>query len=91
MTHNRRIAQSGSRVRELSAPLAAAGVSIFYQSSYLSDFIFVKESRLPLVMRLLDEAGFTMYNTDPDFLVAVDFANDLERSSDLKYYDMCLV
>jgi hypothetical protein len=33
---------SGARVRELSAPLAAAGISILYQSSYMSDFIFVR-------------------------------------------------
>lgn len=32
---------SGARVHELSAPLAAAGISILYQSSYMSDFIFV--------------------------------------------------
>jgi hypothetical protein len=32
---------SGARVNELSAPLAAAGISILYQSSYMSDFIFV--------------------------------------------------
>ena len=37
---------SGARVHELSAPLAAAGISILYQSSYMSDFIFV---RPPLV------------------------------------------
>ncbi|THH12357.1 hypothetical protein EW145_g70 [Phellinidium pouzarii] len=56
---------SGSRVRELSAPLAAAGISILYQSSYLSDFIFVKASRLAEVMKLLDAAGFSLYNADP--------------------------
>jgi hypothetical protein len=32
---------SGERVYELSAPLAAAGISILYQSTYMSDFIFV--------------------------------------------------
>lgn len=32
---------AGARVNELSAPLAAAGISILYQSSYMSDFIFV--------------------------------------------------
>jgi hypothetical protein len=32
---------SGARVHELSAPLAAAGISILYQSSYMSDFILV--------------------------------------------------
>ena len=33
--------KSGARVHELSAPLASAGISILYQSSYMSDFIFV--------------------------------------------------
>ena len=37
---------SGARVNELSAPIAAAGISILYQSSYMSDFIIV--SRIPL-------------------------------------------
>ena len=49
---------SGARVHELSAPLAAAGISILYQSSYMSDFIFVspnflddpKRSRSALVL-----------------------------------------
>lgn len=36
---------SGARVHELSAPLAAAGISILYQSSYMSDFIFVSSHR----------------------------------------------
>ena len=39
---------SGARVHELSAPLAAAGISILYQSSYMSDFIFVGHSRICL-------------------------------------------
>lgn len=59
------IGSSGSRVRELSAPLAAAGISILYQSSYLSDFIVVKASRLVEVMKLLGDEGFTLYNADP--------------------------
>lgn len=37
---------SGARVHELSAPLAAAGISILYQSSYMSDFIFVSPNLL---------------------------------------------
>jgi hypothetical protein len=32
---------SGARVHELSAPIANAGISILYQSSHQSDFIFV--------------------------------------------------
>jgi hypothetical protein len=34
--------KAGARVHELSAPLAAAGISILYQSSYMSDFIMVR-------------------------------------------------
>ncbi|KAH6915112.1 hypothetical protein BKA70DRAFT_1368898 [Coprinopsis sp. MPI-PUGE-AT-0042] len=54
---------SGARVHELSAPLAAAGISILYQSSYTSDFIFVKEARLQEVLSLFSEAGFDLYST----------------------------
>ncbi|KAH8118476.1 hypothetical protein DFH11DRAFT_1567513 [Phellopilus nigrolimitatus] len=64
-SHEDSLSNSGSRVRELSAPLAAAGISILYQSSYLSDFIFVKASRLAEVMQLLDAAGFSLDNPDP--------------------------
>ena len=43
-----RLDTSGARVHELSAPLAAAGISILYQSSYMSDFIFVSTSQRSL-------------------------------------------
>ena len=36
------LGKSGTRVHDLSAPLADAGISILYQSSYMSDFIFVR-------------------------------------------------
>jgi hypothetical protein len=36
---------SGARVHELTAPIAAAGISILYQSSHQSDFIFVRDLR----------------------------------------------
>ncbi|KIP12775.1 hypothetical protein PHLGIDRAFT_123851 [Phlebiopsis gigantea 11061_1 CR5-6] len=61
---------SGARVHELSAPLAAAGISILYQSSYMSDFIFVKEHRLAEVMSLLGTSGFDLYQSDPDNLTS---------------------
>ncbi|KAH9927257.1 uncharacterized protein B0H18DRAFT_1084778 [Fomitopsis serialis] len=61
---------SGARVRELSAPLAAAGISILYQSSYMSDFIFVKSARLSQVMSLLATAGFDLYSDNPANLTA---------------------
>ncbi|KAL5487912.1 hypothetical protein ACEPAI_6020 [Sanghuangporus weigelae] len=64
-SHDDSLSNSGSRVRELSSPLAAAGISILYQSSYLSDFIFVKAARLPEVVNILGAEGFTLYNANP--------------------------
>ncbi|KAF8605169.1 hypothetical protein BDV93DRAFT_555114 [Ceratobasidium sp. AG-I] len=55
---------AGTRVCEISAALASAGVSILYQSSYMSDFILVKSSSLPSVIALLAHAGFGLYSTD---------------------------
>ncbi|TFK88926.1 hypothetical protein K466DRAFT_519919 [Polyporus arcularius HHB13444] len=69
-SHSDRLDNSGARVHELSAPLAAAGISILYQSSYMSDFIFVKEGRLAEVMSLLGSAGFDLYLSDPMNLTA---------------------
>ncbi|KIL00503.1 hypothetical protein PAXRUDRAFT_29754 [Paxillus rubicundulus Ve08.2h10] len=61
---------SGARVHELSAPLAAAGISILYQSSYMSDFIFVKETRLQEVMVQFRAAGFDLYSSNPEMLMS---------------------
>ncbi|KAI1796201.1 hypothetical protein LXA43DRAFT_880461 [Ganoderma leucocontextum] len=69
-SHCDRLDTSGARVHELSAPIAAAGISILYQSSYMSDFIFVKESRLAEVTSLLGSAGFDLYLSDPTNLTA---------------------
>ncbi|KAI0638360.1 hypothetical protein C8Q77DRAFT_427729 [Trametes polyzona] len=69
-SHSDTLDNSGARVHELSAPLAAAGISILYQSSYMSDFIFVNESRLAEVMTLLGSAGFDLYLSDPTNLTA---------------------
>ncbi|KAI6035040.1 hypothetical protein F5J12DRAFT_901922 [Pisolithus orientalis] len=65
-SHSDQLDNSGARVHELSAPLAAAGISILYQSSYRSDFIFVKESRLHQVLSLLRAAGFDLYSSDAE-------------------------
>ncbi|KAH0587850.1 hypothetical protein H2248_006605 [Termitomyces sp. 'cryptogamus'] len=62
-SHNDQLDTSGARVNEVSAPLAAAGISILYQSSYMSDFILVKESRLQETMSLLAEAGFEIFSS----------------------------
>lgn len=38
------VGDAGARVCEISAALASAGVSILYQSSYMSDFILVRDA-----------------------------------------------
>ncbi|KAF5321680.1 hypothetical protein D9619_000617 [Psilocybe cf. subviscida] len=65
-SHSDQLDNSGTRVHDLSAPLAAAGISILYQSSYMSDFIFVKESRLKEAMDLFEAAGFHLYHSSSD-------------------------
>ena len=55
---------SGARVHELSAPLAAAGISILYQSSYMSDFIFVSLLMLQMVDGIaVDDLNIHVLNT----------------------------
>ncbi|KAF7355523.1 ACT-7 domain-containing protein [Mycena sanguinolenta] len=70
-SHSDQLDNAGARVNELSAPLAAAGISILYQSSYMSDFIFVKESRLAEAMGMFAAAGFALYAADPNLLTAL--------------------
>ncbi|KAJ7721183.1 hypothetical protein DFH07DRAFT_858084 [Mycena maculata] len=70
-SHSDQLDNAGARVNELSAPLAAAGISILYQSSYMSDFIFVKEQHLGEAMGLFAAAGFALYAADPNLLTAL--------------------
>lgn len=71
-SHSDSADSSGARIHSISAPLSAAGISIFYQSSYMSDFIFVKEWRLNEVISILTAAGFPMYTSDCQVLCTPD-------------------
>ncbi|KAI8056596.1 hypothetical protein BDF22DRAFT_203241 [Syncephalis plumigaleata] len=50
---------AGKRIIDVSAPLAKAGISIFYLSTYQADYVLVKERRLRQVVATLQEEGFT--------------------------------
>ncbi|WPH03851.1 Hypothetical protein R9X50_00673400 [Acrodontium crateriforme] len=50
--------EAGQRVTDLTAPLAMAGISIFFITSYWSDFILVPLKSRPKVIRALEERGF---------------------------------
>ncbi|KAJ3341384.1 hypothetical protein HDU93_005020 [Gonapodya sp. JEL0774] len=55
---------SGKRILELSAPLARAGISIFFLSTYQTDFVFVKERRLSYVVSTLQRNGLEFVELD---------------------------
>ncbi|KAI9032675.1 hypothetical protein CLU79DRAFT_727401 [Phycomyces nitens] len=49
---------SGRRISDLSGPLAQGKFSIFYMSTYQTDFVLIKERRLRRAVNLLQEHGF---------------------------------
>ncbi|RUS23771.1 hypothetical protein BC938DRAFT_474648 [Jimgerdemannia flammicorona] len=57
---------SGRRIHDLSAALTEASISILYISTYQTDFILVKEKRLPLVIATLEQANFSVSQPDVD-------------------------
>ncbi|TFK55568.1 hypothetical protein OE88DRAFT_1731243 [Heliocybe sulcata] len=69
-SHSDSVDNSGARIAELSRPLASAGISILYQSSYTSDFILVRSSRIKAVMHILSGSGFDLYTEDADQLIS---------------------
>ncbi|KAF7505257.1 hypothetical protein GJ744_001120 [Endocarpon pusillum] len=50
---------AGQRVLELTSPLALAGISIFFQTTYFSDYILVPHKSIHTVIQTLEQRGFT--------------------------------
>ncbi|KAL1970761.1 hypothetical protein VTN77DRAFT_2595 [Rasamsonia byssochlamydoides] len=50
---------AGQRALELTSPLAMAGISIFFISTYFSDYILVPSRSKEQVVRALEKRGFT--------------------------------
>ncbi|KAK5133907.1 hypothetical protein LTR08_007136 [Meristemomyces frigidus] len=50
--------EAGQRVLDLTSPLAMAGISIFFITSYWSDFILVPLKARPKVIHALEDRGF---------------------------------
>ncbi|KAI4232686.1 MAG: hypothetical protein LQ349_004864 [Xanthoria aureola] len=50
--------EAGKRVLELTSPLALAGISIFFITTYFSDYIIVPARSKGQVVRALEERGF---------------------------------
>lgn len=59
-----------SRILELTCPLALAGISIFFISTYYSDFILVPAKDRELVVKALTERGFVLHRYEKDSFIA---------------------
>lgn len=55
-------------LRYVSAPLARAGISILYQSTYLTDFLLVKEEDLDKAARIFVSQGCESDTVHPPLL-----------------------
>ncbi|KAJ3145998.1 hypothetical protein HDU89_006728 [Geranomyces variabilis] len=58
------LGNSAERINEISKPLAMAGVSILYLSTYQTDYVFVKERRMPLVISTLQASDFAFLDVE---------------------------
>ncbi|KAF9386213.1 hypothetical protein CPC16_007691 [Podila verticillata] len=55
---------NSSRICSIVEPLANAGVSIFYMSTYQTDLLFVQENRLPVVFSTLSKNGLDVHREE---------------------------
>ncbi|KAK4868768.1 hypothetical protein LT330_006970 [Penicillium expansum] len=60
--------EAGKRVLELTSPLALAGISIFFISTYFSDYIVVPKQSKASVISALEKRGFQFNNTSAAFI-----------------------
>lgn len=60
--------EAGKRVLELTSPLAMAGISIFFISTYFSDYILVPLHSKTSVISALESRGFQFENTSAAFI-----------------------
>ncbi|KAG5291617.1 hypothetical protein I7I48_03476 [Histoplasma ohiense] len=70
---------AGQRVLELTSPLAMAGVSIFFMSTYFSDYILVPRRSKGHVTQALENRGFTFEASSDAFVNSS--SNPQRRSS----------
>ncbi|KAJ3203224.1 hypothetical protein HK099_001572, partial [Clydaea vesicula] len=73
---------SGNRITNLTEPLASAGLSIFYLSTYQTDFIFVKKKRLTKVIEILKDLKFKIFSDfDDEEILDSNLRFDVDSSS----------
>ncbi|KAF2140361.1 uncharacterized protein K452DRAFT_289101 [Aplosporella prunicola CBS 121167] len=59
---------AGQRVLELTSPLAMAGISIFFITTYFSDYILVPQRARGHVVQALEDRGFAFEHTTSSYV-----------------------
>ncbi|KAL8654552.1 MAG: hypothetical protein Q9226_003392 [Calogaya cf. arnoldii] len=72
--------EAGKRVLELTSPLALAGISIFFITTYFSDYIIVPAKSKGQVVRALEDRGFR-FEESAEAYVNPAARHDRNRSS----------
>jgi hypothetical protein len=62
--------EAGQRVLELTSPLALAGISIFFITTYFSDYILVPQKARVLVISALESRGFAFEPSNSSYTSA---------------------
>ncbi|OQD88241.1 hypothetical protein PENANT_c004G11718 [Penicillium antarcticum] len=75
--------EAGRRVLDLTTPLALAGISIFFISTYFSDYIVVPSQSKASVMSALEARGFQFDNASAAFINSPLSPTAERRLSDL--------
>ncbi|CAG8046647.1 unnamed protein product [Penicillium nalgiovense] len=75
--------EAGKRVLELTSPLALAGISIFFISTYFSDYIVVPKQSKASVISVLEKRGFQFNNASTAFITSPLSPTTERRLSDL--------
>lgn len=73
--------EAGSRVMELTAPLAMAGIPIFFITTYWADFIMVPAKDHKMVVQTLEAKGFEFSDIDGGFVVPTSISHTRGNSS----------
>ncbi|KGO77347.1 hypothetical protein PITC_055320 [Penicillium italicum] len=75
--------EAGKRVLELTSPLALAGISIFFISTYFSDYIVVPKQSKASMISALENRGFQFNNPSAAFITSPRSPTFERRLSDL--------
>jgi hypothetical protein len=73
--------EAGQRVMDLTAPLAMAGISIFFITTYYTDFILVPSKDQQTVIRALLARGFEFSETDSAYVAPTQISHSRTGSS----------